>query len=240
MNSKPARLVECVGLPGAGKTTLCFALLGQGGWAHGNLLNTQLWRSWSLGHRLRLTAAALFWEVRTVGAVLRAIAALGMWRKPRSALRAMQLPLQRYWLKQQLERDRCNTGKGLLLDQGIGMVLWSVLDEAGCHSPSPAATDRLVERLYRDVAVGFLFLEADHVTASRRIAERRGGSSRFDGLQHEIIVARLAPTAGLLRRIENALAKIGVTTQALDATLSPEALAAQTAATVGGSCGLSK
>jgi AAA domain len=229
----PARLVECLGLPGTGKTTLCLALLGRGGWTAGKPLNTKIWRAWPLGRRLRLSMTALFWEAGAFISVMWAVAALGLWRKPRPALRAMQLPVQRYWLKQQLARKRSQGDGILLFDQGIGMVLWSVLDEAGCHSPQAAAMDRLVRRLYRDIAVTFLFLDADHVTAARRIAARTGGESRFDAMPHETIAARLAPAQGLLRLIETALAKIGPVAAALDATRPTDALADQAAAGCG-------
>jgi hypothetical protein len=223
----PARLVECLGLPGTGKTTLCLALLGRGGWTAGKPLNTKIWRAWPLGRRLRLLAAALFWEAGAFISVMWAVATLGIWRQPRPALRAMQLPVQRYWLKQQLACKRSQGDGILLFDQGIGMVLWSVLDEAGCHSPPAAAIDRLVRRLYRGIAVAFIFLDADHVTAAQRISARIGGESRFDSMPHEQVAARLKPAEGLLRSIETALAKIGMATATLDATRPADVLAAE-------------
>jgi hypothetical protein len=205
-----ATLIECYGLPGTGKTTLCVHL----GQKLGQLTSDEVRASWRgerrLGERLRFASHALL-EPRVWLAVGVATLRLGIWKSPDGVRRMATLPLLRARTGIFLERH------ALALDQLLMQELWSALVSAGNYTPDSGALASLLGALYERLPVRLLCLDLDSGRAAERIASRTGGLSRFDGLPAETIAEKLRPAEALIKTISEAAERTGLTVHRLDA-----------------------
>jgi hypothetical protein len=159
-------VIEMAGLPGAGKTSITDRV--------------------TIPHVGRRDVSSLRMPLRReTWAVARAAMALAVTIRPWNPsylLRPVRLVLAL----------RCY-GEGphplVIMDQGLVQKLWSMIIEK--RSYSERRLEQLVLALSPFVADHLVWVGVPHELASRRIAQRQGGNSRFDGMKPEDIDRRL-------------------------------------------------
>lgn len=164
-------IVECVGLPGAGKTTICGRV------------------SVPYGKKGAVPLSAL----RIDRAWLRAawhVLLLSLGARPISLNRLKRGFNLMVFLRHYQDRRRT-----ILLDQGLVQKLWSLLVDAEF---SPSRLDRVLQGLRPFAPDRLVFIATPVNLAAQRIGARRHGNSRLDGLPRGEAEPRLAATAGLL------------------------------------------
>lgn len=169
-------VIELVGLPGAGKTSLTHRIpvphLGRRDISSLRLpLNRATW------HVLR-SAVALSFTIRP-------------W-KPSYFLRAVKLVLA---LRCYGESEH----PLVIMDQGLVQKLWSMVIETRSYSVD--RLEDLVLALSPFAADHLVWISVPHELAARRIVERKGGNSRFDGQAYESVVQRLDTLEDVYRNI---------------------------------------
>ena len=175
MSARRARIIECVGLPGAGKSTLC------------GLVETP--------HRRRGEASRLPRLDRRTCAAARAVIALALTVRPfRPANIARALRFAYY-----LRHYGPGGTRPVLLDLGLIQRLWSLLMQSNGFSEAKlhAALVALAPLAADDVVWVRLPLHE----AVARMTGRPRGRSRFDGLDQALAEQRLEPEARLLDRL---------------------------------------
>lgn len=176
-------IVECAGLPGCGKTTICrqvaLRTAGKGSVPLSSLRVDNAFRRAAMSIvRLVLSARPLRFDRLRRGCNLLAF------------LRHFQ------------HRERM-----ILLDQGLAQKLWSLLADAEVFSEIELA--RALEALESYGPDLLVWVETPVDLAVRRIGSRQHGNSRYDGLPSQDAERLLRRRAPLLRRIVRGLMKDG-------------------------------
>lgn len=159
-------IIELAGLPGAGKTSLTRAVtlphLGRTDIGAAHVpLRRETWRVASAAFLLSLTIRP--WKPYLLVRVIKLVLALRFYG-------ASNTPL-------------------VILDQGLVQKLWSMLIETQRHSERRLA--QLIDALTPFLADHLVWIGVPSTVAARRIAQRKNGNSRFDGLPAETIAERL-------------------------------------------------
>lgn len=176
-------IVECVGLPGAGKTTVCKMVLEP----HGGK------------GTVPLTA------MRPNRAVLRVawhIFALCLTARPfdlKRLTRAFNLVL---FLRHYEHRDLM-----ILLDQGIVQKVWSILADSAHHSSR--RLDQAIASLLPFAPDWVVWLETPPDAAAQRLGARVGGNSRYDTLPLDEVLQQFANRQTLLRKLTEQFCNTG-------------------------------
>lgn len=216
------RLVECVGLPGAGKSTLCSEYAKTGEWITETWL-AQAWRNSSPFAKAGIAFASLA-EFGLWWAIVRLVARHGLWKKTDSLYRLAKLPAQRLWLRRNLRRG------SLLLDQGGLQTLWSALISSDVASADDDLLTALVRQFYRDLPVDVVSFELAADAAAQRVASRtERKNSRFDHQPADQVARRLRRFEVLLGQVVSASRRAGLSVHALDAGRDTPALCKQMA-----------
>lgn len=208
--------VEIFGSPGAGKTTLSRALQHSASVLTRGELSVS-WRTLSAVRKGATAAAAL----RRPGCAMRAGEAVfkaSLFR--RDSLAGLgRLVVKSHWLP--------NVVGGKLVEEGPLQDLWSIFYSSGRFEFDPSALSPLIGSLYRDMRPRIAFIELDARTASKRIAERCNGKSRFDGAPERIIVGKLERAAHLPANIAAAARQAGLHVVTLDGSVPVAVLVEQ-------------
>lgn len=168
-------IIECAGLPGAGKTTVCNMVLEP----HGGKGVVPL-------TAMRPTRAVL-------GAAWH-ILALCLTTRPfdlKRLTRAFNLVL---FLRHYEHRDLM-----ILLDQGIVQKVWSILADSAHHSSQ--RLDRVIASLLPFAPDWVVWLETPPDAAARRLGARVGGNSRYDTLRPDEVLQQFGNRQTLLRKL---------------------------------------
>lgn len=177
-------IVEFVGLPGAGKTTVAGAvvrLLRLHGASVTDRENIQRWLQnlppiqkaaftlYKPGRLLRTAIAAFTYSV-SVRPITRD-----------HVSRAARTPFYKPYLEHFLDRHACEV---CVLDQWSLQELWSLhIDGSARRVDEPG---RLVKALLSEEPLLYVFLRIAPAEAARRVASRSHGGSRFDGLDRHM------------------------------------------------------
>ncbi len=195
-------IIECVGLPGAGKTTVCKMVSEP----HGGK------------GVVPLTA------VRPSRAVVEAawhIFALSLTTRPfdlKRLTRAFNLVL---FLRHYEHRDLM-----ILLDQGMVQKVWSILADSTHHSSQ--RLDRAIASLLPFAPDWVVWLETPPDAAARRLGVRVGGNSRYDALRPDEVLQQFTSRQALLRELAERFCNKGhVRLLEIDGTQSAKANAAR-------------
>lgn len=211
MKADPPLLVELVGQPGAGKSTLARAA------AKGSEIRTRA----SLGSAWKklpyITQGLFFGRAMLDGACLfRAIQLTLRARLFRSdsLSRLFRLLVKSHWIRAQ--------GGELLLEEGCLQDLWSIYYSAGRREAEPGQLAPLIRCLYRGVRAEIIFLEVEPHHAFNRIRNRTHGKSRLDQYAEAELRQHLSATAQLPRSLADAARVAGLRVETLDASLPLE------------------
>ncbi|HEY8190066.1 MAG TPA: hypothetical protein VIF12_05230, partial [Micavibrio sp.] len=215
-NASP-RLVECLGLPGSGKTTTVNVMAGQAGipvMRAVDLANS--WKTLPLLEKSGIILRGIVFEFPLWLALVRFLKETESW-KSFSALKIfLKMPFQRQWVKHAL---RANT---LCLDQWLTQSLWSALLNAGQTDIGMGPLASLICAIYRDMPVSFVVHDLSPQQAAQRIAARTHGKSRFDGKDVADTEPRLADAAGLMNALAEACEAAGFPVEKIDAAAPAE------------------
>ncbi|MCB1377025.1 MAG: AAA family ATPase [Alphaproteobacteria bacterium] len=195
-------IIECAGLPGAGKTTVCNHVAV----AHGGKGSVPL-----IAMRFDSAFLSAAWS----------IAALCLGARPFRLERLKRGFNLAVFLRHY--RDRRKT---ILFDQGIVQKIWSILADAENYSGQGLA--EVMAALKPSAPDVVVWLETPLAEAVGRMARRQGGRSRYDELGEDEARDILALRAALLRRIaEDFCAVTGARMVQLDGSCEPASNAAQ-------------
>jgi thymidylate kinase len=194
---KAMMIVECTGLPGSGKTTIC------------NLVTLPYGKKGSVQLRDTRLNSAL---VRASWNILLLCCATRPFRINRLK-RGLNLVV---FLRHYQHRERA-----ILLDQGQVQKLWSILSDANSHSSR--RLQKLMASLKPFAPDVVIWVETPVAEAVERVGARTHGISRYDGLSSEIAHAQLSARAKLLQYLAIQYCSITATElQQLDGMLAPE------------------
>ena len=166
-------IVECVGLPGSGKTTICKLVT----LPHGKKGSIQLRET-----RLNSKLVRASWKVLLLCCAARPFTLNRL-------KRGMNLVA---FLRHYQHRERV-----ILLDQGQIQKLWSIL--SGADSYPSRRLHELIASLKPFAPDWIIWVETPVTLAVERIGNRTHGVSRFDRLSPETALALLSERADLLR-----------------------------------------
>ena len=214
-----APIVEFIGLPGAGKTTLCTEVARQ---LHNGDRSVvcrndilQEWHRNSIGQKLMqlrpdcprdwqvltqiLALAAQVQPLNTTSVLKAATTYVNAKRNTRTALH--------------LPPTRLLDGGGLqeatlLLDQGVLQEAWSVAISG--QNPPLKALQRAIEALAGDSTMRVVALKVDVETALDRIQHRPTHNSRFDAMNPDRASEILSTSLASLQTILDALRSLGI------------------------------
>ena len=212
MRTGPPLLVELMGQPGAGKSTLARAA------AAGSDLLTRadLGAAWQ-GLSIRRKGSFVRQAVLDVACLTHAgkLAIRAPLLHGGSLFRLANLVAKSHWIRSQ--------SGPLLLSEGCLQDLWSIFYSAGKLEPDPPMLAPLIRCLYRGVSARIVLLDADPQTAFGRIRGRANGRSRFDRLEEADLHPRLLETAQLPLRIAEGARLAGLAVETLDVSQPLEA-----------------
>ena len=209
-------LVELVGAPGVGKSTLAKAVC-----ARAEVRTRhQLSADW---HRQSLPSRAIYIG-RGFAKPERLIAAARLAFSCRLHNRGSIGRLLRVIAKSEWLLSRSGP---VLLDQGFLQDLWSILYMSGCNAPNPAHLSPFLRSvLPRDDTI-IVFIAVDPNIAFERISRRSAGHSRFDGLSQVELQASIGRAAQLPSAIASAATGAGLRVVELDGSEEIGTLAEQ-------------
>lgn len=195
-------IIECVGLPGAGKTTICCLVTAP----HGKKGAVPVSAS-----KIDTASLRAAWHI-----VLLSLSA-----RPISFDRLKRGFNLVVFLRHYRAREQT-----ILLDQGLVQKLWSLLLDASHYSA--ARLDNVLKSLQPFAPDHLLWIVTPVHVAAGRIAGRSHGNSRVDGLTPQEAETRLATTAELLDMlVARFAAATGVNVLDIDGGAPPEANAAR-------------
>jgi hypothetical protein len=205
------RLVELFGVPGAGKTTLSrLAALEIDAVSRHEL--SALWKKQSV-FRTAGGLARAFLNFDRLLLALRFAGEARLWNRE-SLWRLLRL-----LTKSQAMRSKCDR---VLLDQGLLQELWSALAAAGRHEVPSSVLVSLIRSLYDGIDARILYVEIGVEGALQRIAARRDGHSRLDGLWRDELRNELVRSTELARRIIDSAISAGLPVEVIDSTQPAE------------------
>jgi hypothetical protein len=200
-------LIELLGQPGAGKTTLAHAAA-----ADLNLLGTADlsagWRNLPFPRKASLAAQVIL-DGAGLGQALRVVTRESLFH-PDSIARLGRLLAKSHWIRAQ--------GGRLLLEEGALQDLWSIYYSAGRTRPDPHLLAPLVRSLYQGVEAQIILLEVDPQIAFDRVRGRRAGKSRLDRLAAPDLRRTIAETAQLHIGLAEAARLAGLPVKSIDAS----------------------
>lgn len=205
MHEDAPLVVELLGQPGAGKTTLAHAAAK----TSESLGTAELSAAWRQLPAIR--KGFVLWQASRDGTCLIHAARL-IFGEPLlrwdSIVRLARLVVKSQWTRSQ--------SRPLLLEEGHLQDLWSIYYSAGKMEPDPELLAPLVRCLYRDVNARIVLLQVEPAIAFDRIRGRRDGKSRLDPLPEAELRRRLALTAQLPHRLADAARLAGLPVDTLD------------------------
>lgn len=210
----PPLLIELVGQPGAGKSTLARAA------AAGSELRTRAslgsaWKQLPHVSKALFLARALLDGACLAHAIQLALR-VRLFRGD-SLPRLFRLLIKSHWIRAQ--------GGQWLLEEGSLQDLWSIFYSSGRVQPDPGQLAPLIRCLYRGVSTRIIFLEIEPQHAFDRVRSREHGKSRLDRLGDAALRQQLSETAQLPHRLADAARLAGLKVETLDASLPIETIA---------------
>jgi hypothetical protein len=189
-------IVECAGLPGSGKTTICNLVT----LPHGKKGSVQL-------KTIRLDSAL----VRTVWNILLLCCAARPFTIDRLKRGVNLVAFLRHYQNRELT---------ILLDQGQIQKIWSLLSDADRYPTG--RLHELIASLKPFAPNWIIWIETPVAVAVERVGKRTHGISRYDGLSSEITHAQLSARADLLKDLARQYCSATETKfHQLDGTLAP-------------------
>ncbi len=206
-------IYECVGLPGAGKTTICKNI-----YESHNLKSIDdafpPTHPISLLSKIYVTLLSLITMPTTYILALKLILELKLWKRKYSLKHTLRLPVQILRLKKATE----NTPH--LIEQLFLQNLWSILITSNIHSVKPHVLASFIESLYHGISTRILYFSITPEEATLRVKNRTEGTSRFDDLPQENIKDNLINYSTLMNDILRAASYAGLEVHHIDASLS--------------------
>ena len=213
MRIDPPSLVELVGQPGAGKSTLARAA------AAGSESRTRAslgsaWKQLPYATKLSFFGRAILDGACLFHAIQLALKAR-LFRGD-SLSRLFRLLIKSHWI-------RAQSGH-LFLEEGCLQDLWSIFYSADRTEPDPRPLAPLIRCLYRGVHAQIIFLEVEPHHAFDRIRNRTHGKSRLDRLAEAELRHHLSKTAQLPHKLAAAARLAVLRVESLDASLPVETI----------------
>ena len=205
MGADAPLVVELLGQPGAGKTTLAHAAAKMSE----SLGRAELGAAWRQLPAIR--KGFVLWQASRNGACLAQATKLVLGEpllRWDSIVRLSRLLVKSHWTRSQ--------SRPLLLEEGSLQDLWSIYYSAGKMEPDPQLLAPLVRCLYRGVNARIVLLQVEPAIAFDRIRGRQDGKSRLDPLPEAELRRRLAGTAQLPLRLADAARLAGLPVETLD------------------------
>tara|TARA_R110001592_G_scaffold29350_16_gene106716 strand:+ start:3409 stop:5667 length:2259 start_codon:yes stop_codon:yes gene_type:complete len=205
-------LYECIGLPGAGKTTVCREVI--------KSIDIK-----SIDHAFspekpisKIKKAVLtIWTIILDPIIYALIIKLAfdykLWKKRVSLGYLFRLPVQKLRLKKAIQSEV------YLVEQLILQNIWSAFVSADIQTVRPDYLTPLIAQLYRDMDGTIFYFDITPHEASGRVLERQDGKSRFDNLPESEISKYLDKTQNLMRDIVRAASYAGLSIVQVNASL---------------------
>jgi glycosyltransferase involved in cell wall biosynthesis len=193
-------LIEFVGLPGSGKTTISQQL----NW-HFKFLSekyfSQMWRRKTLFRKTVITCRALG-DVDLVIVLVKIIIQNGFWKKRDALVRLIKIVIQKHFLKDVLQKS------SFIFDQGFLQSFWSA--HLSVKSTEIClGSKEFLNALYRGINVIFVSIDLPDEISATRLAHRQEGESRLDGLDEQNILLSFQRYGKIFKQVKD-------TMQALD------------------------
>ncbi|MHA1539443.1 MAG: hypothetical protein ACTSXQ_03095 [Alphaproteobacteria bacterium] len=197
-NAQNTKIIECFGLPGAGKSTIVNALLDN---KQSALFVVPPFHKKSvlfkLSFLLKTTLAELPFLIRATYWLCRMKCC-----QPKQIKRLLESTLSvRYTLC--FKQDKTP----IIFDQWILQNIWSIFVSGG--KPRTRYIHKILQHLYKDIDLKVLLFKGDISLAQKRILERTHGKSRFDGLTDEETYNKLKKNEENFKEITASLENLG-------------------------------
>ncbi|MXP14680.1 AAA family ATPase [Altererythrobacter confluentis] len=208
VSSSNGLLIEFVGFPGSGKSTVANGLMKHGLFA----TRKQLAKAWTdlPTHQKLLVTLGLAAKPALVWSALRFLAANKSLKSDVLNRMARILVMSQWQLQNR---------QAIMLDQGMLQHLMSIHFASGQKSSASANMAPLIRQLFKGRDTHIIVLEISPRYAAQRIAGREAGFSRFDGLDAPHIAHLLQQSIELPREIANAARSAGLNVVEVDASL---------------------
>ena len=221
MSTDPPLLIELLGQPGAGKTTLARAVGANSAFRSRADLGTA-WRRLSIARKGLFLATAVL-DGACWGRAMQLVVRVPLIRAD-SLYRLVSMVAKSHWIRSQ-------SGQ-LLLAEGCLQDLWSIFYSARKMKPDPGLLAPLIHCLYRSMNAKIVYIEVNPQTATDRIRSRQDGRSRLDLLPEPDLRIRLIDAEELPLRLAEAARLAGLHVEIVDGSLPMEGSAEQLRAIV--------
>lgn len=209
------RLYECLGLSGAGKTTICREII--------NGLQIKTVEDVfppadpiSTVNKAILTVQSMLFDPILYALIIRAAFDFKLWRHKESISYLFKLPVQKLRLKKATKADVH------LIEQLLLQNIWSAFVSGKVQTIRPEHLAPMITRLYQGLNEVVLYFDINVAEASKRVSQRHDGTSRFDDLPESEILECLNKTQNVMRDLVKSASYAGLNIVYIDASLPIE------------------
>lgn len=212
---------ECVGLPGAGKSTICQRIFEERNLKSVDDIFSPA-KPASIFKKVGLTIGSIISDPVIYFFIIKFSCELRLWSHGEALNYLFRLPVQKLRLKNTLQ-DQPH-----LLEQLLLQNIWSALVSAQIDSVRPDCLAPLIARLYHNINTTIFYFDISPEEAARRIHRRKNGTSRFDGLAEEKISNGMKTLSNLMKNIMTSASYAGLNIVYIDAAKSIDEILAGT------------
>jgi thymidylate kinase len=187
-NKKSIRIVECLGLPGIGKTTVASKLAGMHNYYSRNKLLKNVNQEINLISFLQSTYKHPLLYSNLIYLIIKYY----LWTSKKSITYLLRIPTQLVKL------NNIKLNKDIFADQLFLQNIWSGFVAANINKINPLDLVGIISRIYKNKDTSVMFFNLPIEEISQRLKNRAHGNSEFDSMSSDLFVEKFKDNKCLL------------------------------------------